>query len=262
MRSLRSSAPDHHLGHLATGSLAANRNQSSGFPAVRLAFLGTGSAFSLERYNGAVVVDGRLLLDGGAPLLPNMHRLGLDPGAIEAIFLTHFHGDHVLGLPAFVLYRSFVTSGRPLVLVGPPGVEARLEELFGLAWGDEWPTFRQLAALSYLEASSSGVVAGVGYEAVKLDHGRMDCRGYRLHLDGRVLAYAGDTIVSPRLEELVRGADVAITEATSPLPSGVHTSWDEAQVLAARHPTTRFIFNHLHSGITPGAVADFDVLDV
>src|SRR2546421_2898387 len=42
-----------------------------------------------------------LLLDAGAPLLPHMHRLGIDPGAIEAVFLTHFHGDHVLGLPPF-----------------------------------------------------------------------------------------------------------------------------------------------------------------
>jgi ribonuclease BN (tRNA processing enzyme) len=106
------------------------------------------------------------------------------------------------------------------------------------------------------------VAAGVRYEAVKLDHGRMECRGYRLHVDDRVLAYAGDTIASPPLDELVRGADVAITEATSPLASEVHTSWDEAQELAARHPTTRFIFNHVYSDFTDGAAADFDVLDV
>jgi ribonuclease Z len=229
---------------------------------VRLAFLGTGSAFSLERYNGAVVVDGRLLLDGGAPLLPHMHRLGLDPGTIEAIFLTHFHGDHVLGLPPFLLHRAFVTPEQPLVVVGPPGVEGRLEELFSMAWGDEWPTFRRRAALSYQEAEPSGVAAGVRYEAVKLDHGRMDCRGYRLHVDGRVLAYAGDTIVSPPLEELVRDADVAITEATGPDGLGVHTSWDEARALAERHSRTRFIFNHLHGGTTAGAAADFDVLEV
>jgi len=229
---------------------------------VKLAFLGTGSAFSVERYNGAVVVEGRLLLDGGAPLLPHMHRLGLDPGAIEAIFLTHFHGDHVLGLPPFLLHRAFVTPERPLVLVSPPGVDQRLDQLFGSVWGDEWPTFRRLASLSYQEAEASGVVAGVRYEAIKLDHGRMDCRGYRLHLDGRLLAYAGDTIVSPPLEQLVRGADIAITEATAPDGSGVHTSWDEAQALAARHSNTRFIFNHVHGGSTAGAAADFDVIEV
>jgi ribonuclease BN (tRNA processing enzyme) len=229
---------------------------------VRLAFLGTGSAFSLERYNGAVVVDGRLLLDGGAPLLVHMHRLGLDPGAIEAVFITHFHGDHVLGLPPFLLHRAFFRPERPLVLVSPPGVEERLEQLFGSLWGDEWPSFRQRAALTYQEAEGSGAAAGVRYETVKLNHGRMDCRGYRLHLDGRVLAYAGDTIVSPPLEQLVRDADVAITEATAPNASEVHTSWDEAHALAARFPTTRFLFNHVHAGATPGAVSDFDVVDV
>jgi ribonuclease BN (tRNA processing enzyme) len=228
---------------------------------MKIAFLGTGSAFSLERYNGAVVVDGRLLLDGGAPLLPHMHRLGIDPGAIEALFLTHFHGDHVLGVPTFLLYRAFVPS-RPLPVIGPPGVEERMERLLRLAWGDEWPQFRERVGLTYHEAGADGEVAGVRYETVKLVHGVQDCRGYRLHVDGRILAYAGDTIASPPLDDLVRGAAVAITEATGPEASGVHTSWDEAQALAARHPQTRFLFNHLYSGTTPGAADDLAVLDV
>jgi ribonuclease BN (tRNA processing enzyme) len=229
---------------------------------LKLAFLGTGSAFSLERYNGAVVVDGRLLLDAGAPLLPHMHRLDIDPGAIEAVFLTHFHADHVLGLPTYLLHRAFLTPNRPLALVSPPGGGERLEQLFSLAWGDEWPSFRQLSGLSYVDAEPSGVAAGVHYDAVKLDHGRMECRGYRLHLDGKVLAYAGDTVASAPLDRLVEGADVAITEATSPTFSPVHTSWEEAQELAARHPGTRFVFNHVHAGSLPGAASDLEVVDV
>jgi ribonuclease BN (tRNA processing enzyme) len=227
---------------------------------MRLAFLGSGAAFSVERYNGAVVVDGRLLLDAGAPLLPHMHRLGIDPGAIEVLFLTHFHGDHVLGLPTFMLYRGFRTTG-PLAVLGPPGVERRMEQLFELAWGESWPEYREAIGLTYHEAQPSGEVAGVRYETVKLDHGEMDCRGYRIHLDGRVLAYAGDSAATPPLDELVRGADVAITEATSPGETKVHTSWDQAQALAARHPNTRFLFNHVFAGTTPGAVEDLAVID-
>ena len=75
------------------------------------------------------MVDGRLLLDGGAPLLPHMKRVGVDAGAIEAVFLTHFHGDHTLGLPPFVLHRVFVDQ-RPLIFVGPEGIEERLETLY------------------------------------------------------------------------------------------------------------------------------------
>ena len=229
---------------------------------MRLAFLGTGSAFSLERYNGAVVVDGRLLLDAGAPLLPHMHRLGIDPGAIEAIFLTHFHGDHILGLPPFMFYRGFRPTG-PLTVIGPPGVERKVDGLLRLAWGDEeWPEHARGIDLIYREAAATGEAAGVRYEALKLDHGDMDSRGYRLHLGSKVLAYAGDSQATPPLDELVNGADVAITEATAPGQVEVHTSWEEAHALAARHPNTRFLFNHIFAGTTPGAVEDLTVIDV
>ena len=231
------------------------------FDLMRLAFLGTGSAFSLERYNGAVVVDGRLLLDAGAPLLPHMHRLGIDPGAIEAIFLTHFHGDHILGLPPFMFYRG-VRPTVPLTVVGPPGVESKIACLLKLAWGDDWPEHARSMDLSYQEAGRAGLAGGVRYETVKLDHAGLDCRGYRIHLDKRVLAYAGDTTATPPLDELVRDADVAITEATGPGSIDVHTSWEEAQALAARHPGTRFLFNHLFAGTTPGAVADLTTIDI
>jgi ribonuclease BN (tRNA processing enzyme) len=228
---------------------------------MRLAFLGTGSAFSVERYNGAVVVDGRILLDGGAPLLPHMHRLGIDPGAIQVVFLTHLHGDHILGLPPFLLYRAFNPSGAPLPIIVPPGGPERLEELFRLAWGDAWAEHRDEAEIDYQLAQECGEVAGVPYRAVKLDHGNLDCRGYRLTLDGRVLAYAGDTMATPPLDELVDGADVAITEATAPGDVPSHTSWEQAAALATRHSGTRFFFNHLYSGDVEGAAQDLEVID-
>ena len=84
-----------------------------------------------------MVVNGRLLLDGGAPLLPHMQRVGVDAGAIDVVFLTHYHGDHTLGLPPFVLYRIFVDQ-RPLTFVGPDGVAERLEALWEVSWGVDW----------------------------------------------------------------------------------------------------------------------------
>lgn len=202
-----------------------------------------------------------MLLDAGAPLLPHLHRLGIDPGGIEALFLTHFHGDHILGLPPYLLYRAFVDHGKPLWVVGQRGLEAHLEKLFETCWGDEWPGFRKQARLEYDEGRAEGEAAGVRYETVALKHGPTPARGYRLHLDGKVLAYAGDTQVTPELDRLVEGADVAITEATGPQESAVHTNWEEARQLAARHPHTRFLFNHVFAGATEGAVEDFEVVE-
>ncbi len=231
---------------------------------MRLAFLGTGAAFSTERYNGAVVIDERVLLDGGAPLLPHMGKLGIDPGAIEVAFITHFHGDHLLGLPPFMLHRAFIAR-QPMTIVGPDGVEERLETLFRFAWGEHWdsgPNFRAMSGHAYRVAGDQGEVAGIEYETVGLDHGEMAAIGYRLRLDGRIVAYAGDTEMTPALERLVEGADVVITEATGPGRPVSHTGWDDARALAARHPQARFFFNHVYSGAVPGAVNDLEVVDV
>jgi ribonuclease BN (tRNA processing enzyme) len=229
---------------------------------MRLAFLGTGAAFSVERYNGAVVVDGRILLDGGAPLLRHMERTGIDPGAIDAVLLTHLHGDHILGLPPFFLYRAFHPSGGALSVLTPPGGEQALEELCRLSWGQAWGDHRDQAQLAYFVAEECGEVVGIPYRTVKLDHGGLECRGYRLEIDGRVLAYAGDTEGTPPLDDLVDGADVAITEATAPGPGPAHTSWEHAAELAARHPRTRFLFNHVYQGDLADAAHDLEVLDV
>ncbi len=203
-----------------------------------------------------------MLLDGGAPLLPHMHRLGVDPGDIEVVFLTHFHGDHMLGLPPFVLYRIFVDR-RPLIFVGPAGVASHLEKLWELSWGEDWKrVMRPQFKVKYVTAKSIGTAAGIRYETIKLDHGTMGSNGYRVHLDGKLVAYSGDTEPTAPLDKLVNGADVAIVEATGPGDVFSHTSWEAATKLKKRHPGTRFLFTHLYSGTMSGAVKDLQVIEV
>ena len=207
-------------------------------------------------------MDGRVLLDGGAPLLPHMHRLGFDPGDIQVVFLTHFHGDHTLGLPPFVLHRVFVDR-RPLTFVGPPGVADFLEKLWEGSWGPDWKrVMRPQFKVKYVTARGSGTAVGVRYESVKLDHGTMGSIGYRIHVNGKVVAYSGDTEATAPLDRLVDGADVAIVEATGPGDVFSHTSWEAATKLRKRHPDTRFLFNHLYSGTVTGAVKDLQVIEV
>jgi len=191
-----------------------------------------------------------------------MFRCGVDPGAIDAVFLTHFHGDHTLGLPPFVLHRVFVDP-RPVTFVGPAGLEARLEALWEVSWGQDWQlAMKHRFNVSYQVAEPSGTAAGYKYESVKLDHGTSGSSGYRIQVDGKVLAYSGDTEATAPLDELVDGADVAIVEATGPGDVFSHMSWEAASELKARHPKTRFLFNHLYSGTVDGAVNDLEVVDV
>jgi ribonuclease BN (tRNA processing enzyme) len=204
-----------------------------------------------------------VLLDAGAPLLPHMHRLGIQPIDIDVVFLTHFHGDHTLGLPPFVLHRIFVDKPRAITFVGPDGIDERLEALFEVSWGVDWkPVMLPRFKARYVTARKRGQVAGHEYETIKLDHGSTGCNGYRIKFGDRLLAYSGDTEPTAPLDSLVEGADVAIVEATGPGDVFSHMSWEAAASLKKRHPKTRFLFNHLYAGTVTGAAKDLQVLEV
>jgi ribonuclease BN (tRNA processing enzyme) len=191
-----------------------------------------------------------------------MKRVGVNAGDIDVVVLTHFHGDHTLGLPPFVLYRVFVDQ-RPITFVGPAGIKERLEALWEVSWGVDWkPVMQPRFKVTYEVAKPSGKVAGYRYETIKLDHGTSGSNGYRIWIDGRILAYSGDTEPTAPLDELVKGADVAIVEATGPGDVFSHMSWEHAEELKKRHPKTRFMFNHLYNGTVDGAVDDLQVLEV
>ncbi len=69
-----------------------------------------------------------MLLDCSATSLPALKRLGLDPGEVAAVFVSHLHGDHFGGLPFLILDGQLSRRAVPLAVVGPPGTAWRLAD--------------------------------------------------------------------------------------------------------------------------------------
>src|SRR3989304_4081680 len=97
---------------------------------LEMTFLASGNAFaSGERYWSSFLANGRYLFDAPPTLLPHLKRIGSPLTDIEVIFLSHFHGDHFMGLPFLFLEYIYLTERRDdLFIVGPPGVEAKIKE--------------------------------------------------------------------------------------------------------------------------------------
>jgi len=109
---------------------------------MRVTFLGTGGAVpTTVRSTSAVAVEregDRLLLDCGEGTQRQMMRFGtgFDVGHV---FLTHLHGDHVLGLPGLVQTLDFNGREAPLAVHAPAGTRSRVERL--LAPTGESPSY-------------------------------------------------------------------------------------------------------------------------
>ena len=99
-----------------------------------LQVIGSGDAFGSGGRNTACFLlgdeSGTVLLDCGASSLPALKRCGVRPADIDAVLISHLHGDHFGGLPFFFIdYLYNTPRSRPLPVAGPPGTEERVRQV-------------------------------------------------------------------------------------------------------------------------------------
>jgi ribonuclease BN (tRNA processing enzyme) len=187
---------------------------------MQLRFVGCGDALgSGGRNNTCFHVTGasvNFLIDCGASSLPALQRLGIARENIDLILITHFHGDHFAGLPFLLLDAQFSRRGRPLVIAGPPGIEARLAQVMEALFEHSSTTKQRfelsIVALKPEQTRELGAVTVTPYPVVHGSSGG-PFLGYRIEAQGRVIAYSADTEWTETLIPLARDADLFIAEA-------------------------------------------------
>ena len=186
----------------------------------RVRFVGSGDSFGNGgRFQTCILVDGvgyRFLIDCGATSLVALKRAGFDPGSIDAVLLTHFHGDHCGGVPYLILDGQFAKRERPLVVAGPLGVRERMTAVFEAALPTSSGT-EQRFGVTYVELGAKATRIGpLEVVALPVAHlAETSPHGLRVRVDDRIIAYTGDTDWCDTLPRLADGADLFIAEAYS-----------------------------------------------
>ena len=110
---------------------------------LRVTFLGTSGAVpTTQRAPSAIMINregDRLLFDCGEGTQRQMMRYGTG-FSVSAIFVTHLHGDHILGIPGLIQSWSFNGRTEPLSIYCPRGTEHEIESLLSI--GGHSPSFR------------------------------------------------------------------------------------------------------------------------
>jgi ribonuclease BN (tRNA processing enzyme) len=237
----------------------------SGEGGVTITFAGSGDAFgSGGRYQACIRLsagDGAdpVLLDCGASSLSALRRLGLDPGEIAAVFVSHLHGDHFGGLPFLILDGQFSHRVRPLAVAGPAGIARRLTETMECLFpGSSAVSRRFRLDVTELPPGTPRTVAGVEVTGWEVDHpSGAPALALRLRLGGRVIAYTGDTAWTDVLLSVADGADLLIAEAYR-MDKAVPFHLRHADLAAHRHLLTsaRIVLTHLGPDVLsrPGEV--------
>jgi len=187
----------------------------------KLIILGSSNAVpDLTHENTHMVVVGEertLLIDSGSNPTVRLQRVGVNPNGLTDLLVTHFHPDHVSGVPT-LLMNSWLTGRKdPLTIYGLEETLWRLRKMMELyEWGS-WPNFFQVDFKSL---------------AVEERQLAIDCPDFRVYsspvchmipavglriespASGKVIAYSCDTEPCEPVIRLAAGADILIHEAS------------------------------------------------
>ena len=233
-----------------------------------LKIMGTASAMPISDRNPSaqvLSVHGRLfLIDCGEGTQQQMRRMHVSFLKVEAVFITHIHGDHLFGL--FGLLSSMAMYGRTgkLDVYGPRALGSVLrfyDSFFG-----EGSNFE--IEFHAVECDSPVLIhesKNVRVSAFPLRH-KIECYGYRFdgipsgrHPEVSSYAYCSDTVSFPELAEYVKGVRLLYHEATymQDMSDKAALRWHSTTVDAARCALAagagKLVVGHYSSRIT-----DFD----
>jgi ribonuclease Z len=209
-------------------ALFAAAAASAAPPAITVVLLGTGNPRPAVRGGPAILVQGggrTLLFDAGRGAEERL--FARDAGSkIDALFLTHLHSDHTVGIPDLWLTGWLFGRTAPLRIYGPAGTESLcrgLERAYAFDVRIRRDVDEKLPArgadLDPRELGDAAVVSegGLRVTAFLVDHGPVKpALGYRIDAGGRSVVLSGDTRPSENLVKFARGTDVLIHEVIVP----------------------------------------------
>lgn len=241
-------------------------------------FCGTGTPLPDRERTGSclAVVAGKkvFLFDVGEGAEESLTLMGIKPSRINDVFLTHYHSDHIIGLPSFAVQRVFWGAENAALKVhGGPGIEritAGFNETYALdhqyraahhANGITESSF-DLAPVNIPIEQGEALITVLDDNDIKISAFLVDhnpaypALGYRVEYGGRSLCVTGDTNMTASLALGCKDVDLMIAEAISPAMTKIL----EEETANAGYQSMSSVMRDIRSyHITPQDVVDMAV---
>ncbi|MCQ3938661.1 MAG: hypothetical protein DPW18_16685 [Chloroflexi bacterium] len=219
----------------------------------RVIILGSSNAIpTRDSENTHMVIVGKertLLIDSVSNPILRLEQAGLDFNDLTDLILTHFHPDHVSGVPLLLMDMWLMGRQKPLNIYGLHYTLDRMEGLMGFYNWSEWPNFFPIVFYRLPAREMTPVLACPDFivHASPVHH-MIPNIGLRIEFpaSGKLMAYSCDTEPCGEVIRLAAGVDALIHEATGELPG--HSSARQAGAIAAKAEVGRLILIHYPTG--------------
>ncbi len=208
-----------------------------------LTFLGVGEAFG-QFANTSILVDGKLLLDCGPHTLLQLRKQQQYLKEIELVFLSHFHGDHTLGLPALLLASREENREEELKIFGPSGLREKIEDLLEISYRKSIEDlFFELDTFEVPDLKQGTTHKDYKLEFAQTTHS-IECCSIAISKSGKKMTYTSDGAPTEDTVSIASDSDILIAEAYGEGFSG-HSSAVKAAELAFRSHSKSLALVHI-----------------
>lgn len=186
---------------------------------VEIVFLGVGEAFDENLPNTSVLVKAKnggsnatLLLDCGFTAPPQFWEEGMHVDALDAVWISHFHGDHFFGVPALLV--RFMEEGRrkEITFLGQKGIDDFIRKSLDLAYPNFLKKLPFTLNFLEIEPGTDAKFLDINLRTAESSHPQRDL-ALRVDWHDHSIYYSGDG--SPTSESIVlaEGCELIIQEA-------------------------------------------------
>jgi len=213
----------------------------------KLTFLGTASAVPDEdQQNTHFIIETKsrnILVDCVGNPVVRLKQAGVDPLSISDLVVTHFHPDHVSGVPLLLMDLWLMGRETPLYLYGLNEVLDRIEKMMSLF---DWESWLDFYSVNFVRSQGKTQTNIIDTDNVKVwtapvSH-MIPAIGLRIATPKCVLCYSSDTAPCDAVIDLAQDADILIHEATG--EGQGHSSPEQAGQIAQQAGVRKLYLIH------------------
>ncbi|MCB2202804.1 MBL fold metallo-hydrolase [bacterium] len=213
----------------------------------KITFLGTASAVpSQNQHNSHFVLEAEdhvVMVDSPGNPIVRLEEAGLDPQSITDLVLTHFHPDHVSGVPLLLMDLWLMGREAPLAIYGMADLIDRVEQMMALFEWETWEGFYPVEFHRLVTEDKTSLLETESLSAWAYPVCHMiPAIGLRFELPEAVVGYSTDTEPCDQVVQLAEDADILIHEATG--SSYGHSGAAEAGEVAEKAGVRTLVLTH------------------
>lgn len=186
---------------------------------IEVIFLGVGEAFDEELPNTSILIHYgvgsspvTLLLDCGFTAPPQFWREETEVNMLDGIWISHFHGDHFLGLPALLVRFWEEGRSKALTLLGQKGIDSFTRKSLDLAYPGIYEKLKFPVRFIEVEPNKDVEIFGLTFQSADNNHSQRDL-ALRIEAHGKSIYYSGDGKATPESMAIADASQLIIHEA-------------------------------------------------